>query len=106
MRKSNSRISSDELSALAEANRKAYWAAIDPDLAIFRQTPEEQAIRAAEEAAEAEEIRTGVSPLGIWAERIARDCREGLRFQRWCESRGVFHSPYEIRVRSSAEKKN
>lgn len=62
---------------------------IEPELMLFRESSEEIRVRAAENAAEAEEterLKKVSSEMFRWAESLARAGREAVRFERWRDS--------------------
>jgi hypothetical protein len=82
-------ISSKDLLDIIRQTRLREYQEIEPELRLFRASPEEIQTRAAEEVTEAEEIERmrgmdeQMSELSQWASGLARAGREGVRFQRW-----------------------
>jgi hypothetical protein len=89
------RISSTELWKRVQETREREYRELEPELMLFRATPEEVQARAEEDAKEAEEIARSnelsreMSELSQWAERLARSGREGVRFERWRHAKAI-----------------
>jgi hypothetical protein len=75
--------------------REREYRELEPDLILFRASPEEVEARAAKDAAEAEEIERfkkvhgEVSEICRFGSSLARSDREGVRFERWRQSRAA-----------------
>lgn len=88
------RISSMELLERTRQRELREYQEIEPELMLFRASPEEAKIRAEEDAAEAEEterlkkVSSEMSRMFQWAESLARSGREAVRFERWREQNG------------------
>jgi hypothetical protein len=86
---------SDELWKRVQETRQRENRELEPALMLFRALPEEVAAQVAEDAAEAEEIErfkklhSKVSEIYQLGSSLARSGREGVRFERWRQSRMI-----------------
>jgi hypothetical protein len=89
------RISSAELWKRVQETREREYRELEPDLMLFRASPEEIKARAERDAAESEEIERfkglgrEMSELSRFGSSLARSGREGVRFERWRQSRTI-----------------
>jgi hypothetical protein len=80
-------LSDDAVWKRVEENRLRAERVREPYLVVFRATPEEIALRTAEDAQEA---ALPDEPFAHWAEQIARAAREGVRFERYLVRQGFY----------------
>jgi hypothetical protein len=89
------RILSDELWKRVQETHQREYRELEPALMLFRALPEEVEARAAEDAAEADEIERfkklhgKISEIYQLGSSLARSGRGGVRFERWRQSRMI-----------------